>query len=152
MSFIQFANKFSEVKEKRPVARAVYDLRVVEALEHSSKESGKPSILVKLEVEGEDAPIIWEYLSLPTSEDDEDKVNNKMRRIARFLSAFNIPHEEAGFNIEDFFGATGRCEVILTDPADEQDGESRNKVLLPKLKDESPVSEEKSSRRPPKRG
>src|SRR5690606_6161340 len=110
---------FSNVQEKRPVPKGVYELRVENAENHISNESKKPSVKVTLLIEGNpEAPKVIHYLPLPNQDDDADKVSNKMIMIKRFLECFGITYEDNGFNLEDFFGAAGQCELGLTDPDD----------------------------------
>lgn len=136
MSFIQFGESFSTVQEKRPVPASNYDLVIESAEQHISKESGKPSLKVVFEIVGNpDAPKITSYYGLPHEEDEPEKIGNKMRQIKRLLETFNIPYEDTGFNIEDFFGASANCLLGLTDPADDQNGNVYNRIILPRLPD-----------------
>lgn len=135
MTFLTFGKSFSEVNERKPVPRGVYHLIVEDVADHKSKE-GNDSLKVTILIDGhETASKVIEYLSLPMEKDDPDKVYNKMLRIKRFLTTFNVPHEDTGFNQEDLFGAQADCELVMTDPDDDPNGNVYNKVNLPRLED-----------------
>lgn len=140
MTMITFGDSFSNVQEKRPVPKGTYDLTIESADTHVSKESGKPSLKVVTVIEGhDDSPKITAYYGLPHDEDDADKTANKMRQIKRLLVTFSVPYEDTGFSVEDFFGAKASCELGLTDPDDDQNGNVYNRIILPRLPDESSV-------------
>ena len=137
MSFIQMDSSFSNVKEKQPVPKGTYDLLIENAVEHTSKESGKPSIKCTIAIEGHpEASKVTHYVPLPNDEDDAAKTANKMIMIKRFLVAFGIPFEDNGFNVEDFFGARGQAELQLTSPDEDPNGNIYNRLNLPRLADE----------------
>ena len=147
MSFIDFGKNFSDVQEKKAVVPGVYHLTVESVADHQSKETGKPSIKVQLKIEGhDDAPLVTEFLSLPTTDDEPEKVLNKMIRIKRFLVAFNVPHEDNGFNQEDMFGCSADIELTQTDPEESDTNEVYNRCKLPKLPDEGAAGDARASR------
>lgn len=141
MSFIQMSGSFSNVQERKPVPRGTYDLVIKNAEAYQSAESKKNSIKVTIGIEGHDeAAAVLHYVSLPGEGDDADKVSTKMLMIKRFLEAFSIPYEDDGFAIEDFFGARASCELTLTDPDDDANGNTYNRLNLPRLEDDATTS------------
>lgn len=123
--------------EPKPVPGGTkYDLVITEQEPHHNDKSGKDSIKVTIGIVGhEDAPNIRQFLSLPHQTDTDTTRNFKLLMIKRFLSAFNIPYEDNGFNPEDLPGAKGFIELGLSTT---DDGKyTQNELVLPKLKDGS---------------
>jgi len=123
--------------EPKPVPGGTkYDLVVSDQEPHHNDKSGKDSIKVTIGIVGhEDAPSIRQFLSLPHPTDGDASRNFKLLMIKRFLSAFNIPFEDNGFNPEDLVGAKGLVELGLETS---DDGKyTQNTLVLPKLTDGS---------------
>lgn len=131
MSFVSV--NVEEVKEPAPVEEGNYDLVCSNAEEKESKSSGKPMIACTIEImEHPDAPTIFMFLPLPAEGDEPKARNFKLLQLKRFLTAFDIPFDSDGFNVEDFNGATAtQCRVKLSEPDDE--GRVRNEVVLPSI-------------------
>lgn len=114
----------TNVPELCAVTEGEYELRILEAGEHTGKNSGKLSVKVTLEIANEaNAEYIYHYLSIPQPDDDERQKNNKLRRIKSFFDAFGI---EQGTPYEDWRGMMGWALVGLEE--DSQTGEPRNTV------------------------
>lgn len=144
----------NEVKESKPVPANVYDLVVLEAEEAKSK-NGFPQFVVTIGIEGhEDAPNVKHYASIPTPDDEPDKMKGKMLFLQRFLAMFDIHVSPDGFDTTalcgELRGARARGQLTLTEP-DEQ-GNVYNRLNPPKLKDEgaAPAGARRSPP-PPKR-
>lgn len=130
MSFIEM--NLDEAQEAQIVEEGNYNIVISAATEKESKSSGKPMIECTLEISGQpNAQSIWYYLTLPHADDEEKTRNFKMLNLKRFLTAFNIPFDSSGFNVEDFPGAEANLRVKQSEPDD--DGNIRNEIVLPKL-------------------
>lgn len=114
----------NNVPELCAASEGEYELRILEAGEHTSKTSGKLSVKVVLEIVSEaNADYIYHYLGTPQPDDDERTQNNKLRRIKAFLDAFGI---EQGLPYDDWRGLVGWALVGVE--VDNQTGEPRNVV------------------------
>lgn len=140
----------NEVQESRPVPNGRYDLVVASAEETTSK-AGAPQIKVSLGIEGHDtAPNVSHYISLPGSGDEPNKAQFKALLLKRFLTAFNIPFDSDGFNVDDFPGATARCELTMSEPDD--NGNVYNRLQLPRIASEGNEGVARSTAaKPPRR-
>ncbi len=119
-----------DVKEPRPVPRARYGLTISEA-EHNEE---KNYVRVSIGIDGHlDAPNITHILSLDDPDNDPGKEEFKKLMRKRFLVAFSIPHDDTGFNTDDFAGATSEMEVTVTSADDDDQGRTFNRLILPKL-------------------
>jgi hypothetical protein len=137
MSFIQFNKSFSDVSETRPVPAGKYTLRAT-SMEGSEKD-GKQSLRIMHEIEGHpEAATVSHFLNLPGSQDDAGKIDFKMLLIKRYLTTFNVPHEDNGFNPDDIIGASATVELSMSEPRG-QNLDVYNQINLPKLADEQPV-------------
>lgn len=132
-----------DVHEPKPVPGGKrYALTISEAEFREEKNDIRVSIGIDDHL---DSPNVSHYISLPKAEDDEGKAAFKARMLKRFLVAFNIPHDEDGFEIEDFAGAQAEIELTLSDP-DKETGAVYNRLRLPRLADEE--TEETAPERP----
>ena len=135
-----------DVHEPKPVPGGKrYALTVSEAEFRDEKNDIRVSIGIDDHL---DSPNVSHYISLPKAEDDEGMAAFKARMLKRFLVAFNIPHDEDGFEIEDFAGAQAEVELVLSD-ADKDTGAVYNRLRLPRLVDEEETAAEEA---PPARG
>lgn len=139
-------SNLADVHEPKPVPRARYNLTISEAEHVEEKNYIRVSIGID---EHLDAPNITHILSLddPKNEPRKEEFKKLMRK--RFLVAFNIPHDDEGFNTDDFPGATAELEVSQSEP-DEQ-GRVFNRLVLPPVPDEDEEEEQPKSKAPPKR-
>jgi len=121
-----------DIHEPKPVPGGKrYALTISEATFREEKNDIRISIGIDDHL---DSPNVSHFCSLPKAEDDEGKAAFKARMLKRFLVAFNIPHDEDGFEVEDFPGATAELELGLSDP--DENGNVYNRVKLPRLSDE----------------
>lgn len=121
-----------DVQEAKPVSGGKrYSLTISEAEFREEKNDIRISIGIDDHL---DAPNVSHFCSLPKSDDDDRKAQFKALMMKRFLVAFNIPHDDDGFDVEDFPGATAELELRLSDPDD--NGNVYNRLVLPRLKDE----------------
>ncbi len=121
MSFIEMP--LEDAVEKEVMPEGEYDLRIEDAKLADSGEG----INVRLIIDGEpNAKSVFHYISLVKPGDDPDKRNNKLLFAKAFCKAFSIPTESGGFNLEDFYGATGRVFLVQ----DEYEGALNNKIKL----------------------
>lgn len=127
--FINMA--LSDAKEPTVAPEGEYELLIEKAEHYQSKHSGNYSVRCIIGfTEHPEFQNIFHYVSLPGSEDAADKVSIKLLMAKRFLTTFGIAHEEDGFNVEDFVGATGT--MFVKAEVDNEDRES-NSISLPKL-------------------
>lgn len=135
-----------DVQEPKPVPGGVrYALTIAEAEFREAKNDIRISIGIDDHL---DAPNVSHFCSLPKAEDDEGKAKFKARMLKRFLVAFSIPHDEDGFEVEDFPGAAAELELRLSDPDD--NGNVYNRLVLPRLQDEE-ATEAAAEEAPPAR-
>jgi hypothetical protein len=126
-----------DVQESKPVPGGKrYDLTIAEAEFNEEKNYIRVSVGIDDHL---DSPNIAHFCSLPKADDDERKAGFKALMLKRFLVAFNIPHDEDGFEVEDFAGAQAELEVRLSDPDD--NGNVYNRIVLPKVQDEEAEQE-----------
>jgi len=142
----------NDVQESRPVPNGRYDVVIASADEGKNKDGTKDQIKVSLGIQGHDtAPNVTHFISLPGNGDDSQKTNFKMLLLKRFLHAFHIPYDADGFNVDDFPGASAKCDLTLSEPDD--NGNIYNRLQLPRLPTEGNEGTVKSTAaRPPKRG
>lgn len=121
-----------DVQEPKPVPGGKrYALTISEAVFREEKNDVRISIGIDDHL---DSPNVSHFCSLPKADDDEGKAKFKARMMKRFLVAFNIPHDEDGFEVEDFPGAVAELELRLSDP--DENGNVYNRLVLPRLPDE----------------
>src|SRR3990172_1004169 len=138
-----------DVQEPKPVPGGKrYGLTIAEAEFREAKNDIRVSIGIDDHL---DAPNVSHYISLPKAEDDEGKAKFKARMLKLFLVSFNIPHDEDGFEVEDFLGATAEVELTLSDP-DKEPGPIYNRLRLPRLQDEEADGEEAATKVAPVKG
>lgn len=125
MGFIDLGKDLNDVKEPSTVPEGMYDL-VIASVKEKDKD-GKKGILVIITHESNlDAANILHNISLPGPGDDEEKVENKLRFIKRFVEKFHIPVPKGQLDLTLFPGATGKCKVVL----EEYNGVVSNKLKL----------------------
>ncbi len=128
-----------DTKEQEPVPEGEYDLRVIR-FEPSTSKKGAPMFVAQIRIEEQDAPLIYDYMMLP--EPDGEYNDMRLRGIARFLAAFEVPTEGNGFNPEDVEGSTAHLMVTQEiEPKKDENGNIipdqepivRNRVRYPRL-------------------
>lgn len=142
MPFIKMA---LDAKEPVVAPEAEYDLRIFKVEEKKtgdkSKRPGEPMLLVMMNIEepGESYAPIFHNLMLLTGNTPEEHQQLYKLGVQRFLAAFNIPGDQGGFDTDDFIGATGRMLVIQ---GEDDKGDPRNEIKLPRLDEEGTVEEQ----------
>lgn len=133
MSFIELPG-LNNVREKTHAPEGSYGL-IVENAKVNDKE-GKHTLMVVLSFDGhqEEYENVFHHMSLPGSDDDADKRDFKLRMIRRFTSAFNVPIDDNGFNVEAFLGCAGTVRVGVQEYP-EGSGRMSNTLILPKFTD-----------------
>jgi hypothetical protein len=117
---------FTQDYEDRPVPEGQYDLRIRDAKLKDSR-AGNPMIEVIIDVlDADKAAPIWYYINLPYKGCEHNELFS--RNAARFVELFNIPHEDKGFEVNDFLGAEAK-QVGVTQ--EERDGRVSNNLKLP---------------------
>jgi len=105
-------------------------LTIKEAKFTVKEESGNKFIQLKLADMGDPSvKKVYENIFLPRDDDDEDKKQNKLRRIKQFCEAFQVDLNQCEVNdatkeIQALVGASGW--VIVSVDTDSQYGESNN--------------------------
>lgn len=136
-----------DIVEPKPVPGGKrYGLTISEAEFREAKNDIRISIGIDDHL---DAPNVSHFCSLPKADDDEGKAKFKARMLKRFLVAFNIPHDEDGFDVEDFPGAASELELRLSDP--DENGNVYNRLVLPRLPDEEEAGGEEEAPAPTRR-
>lgn len=143
MPFIKMA---LDAKEASVAPEAEYDLRIFKVEEKKtgdkSKIPGEPMLLVMINIESTDgsayAPVFHNVMLLTNKTPTENHQLYKLG-VQRFLAAFNIPGEADGFDTDDFIGATGRMLVVQ---GEDNEGNPRNEIKLPRLNEEEEETEE----------
>lgn len=138
----------SATSEPKPVVNGVYDLTIATCEEGKSRQQGKPQLVCYVGIDAHPtAPNIRHTISLPAEGDTANSKEFKMLLMKRFLTAFKIPFDANGFDVESFPGAKAKLEVRLGEPNDS--GDSYNEIVIPKMKGES--ESRASVAKPPKR-
>ena len=133
-----------DVHEPKPVPPGRYNLTISEAEINDEKKYIRVSIGIDDHL---DAPNITHFISLEKDEDEEGKAAFKRLMAKRFLVAFGIPHDDNGYNTDDFAGCQAEVEVTLSEPDDAN--RVFNRLNLDRLSDE--VQQPKKAAPPPKR-
>ena len=119
----------TDVKEPEVAEEGTYDM-IVDKAELVEKDNGKVNIVCQILFDGmPEYSAIWHYISIPTSDDAEKTAVFKKLMLKRFLSAFNVPMDEDGFDVESIVGATGSVPVVQ----EEYEGRISNKLRLPAI-------------------
>ena len=112
------------VPELEVVTEGEYEVRIMDAGDHVSKNTGNNMVRLVLEILSEpNADTIYHYITLPQMDDDERKRNGKLRRIKDFLAAFGLDQQS---DYADWIGATGWA--LIGSEEDERTGNPRNNV------------------------
>lgn len=143
MPFIEVA--IADAKESEAVPEGAYDLRIISSEVRDSKK-GKPMLVVGIAIESGEHPNaspLTEYFSLPSGDDEPRSALFKQLQIARLLQAFEVPHEDAGFDPDDLVGCTAEgVKVIQRLVEEDKDGNKLeepftvNEIQLPRLRSE----------------
>lgn len=123
--------RLDDVQEGAAVADGEYDLQIVKAILGESKK-GNSMVTVTLRVlDVPEANLINHWITPPSAGLPEDQVRLRKLDVKRFCSAFGIPHEDGGFDTDDFPGKTAR--IYLKKEVSEDDGNEYNRLRLPRL-------------------
>jgi len=123
MGFIDLGANLDDIPDSNPVPEGNYDLIV----EGSKLKLDNMCINVWLSIEGEpEAATVFHNLSLPKTDDEDEKKKNKLRFLKAFMQKFTIPYGDNGFNEEDLIGARANCHLVQ----DEYNGRISNKIKL----------------------
>src|SRR5229473_3919139 len=124
MPFIQSA--IADAKEAEVVPEGPYDLRIISADTDTSKK-GNNMVVCLIGIDSSEHPNaqpITEYLVIPA--DDDEYKHLHLLKLARFLHAFSIPHEDTGFDTDDFPGSTASGVRLTQEMVDkDKDGNPR---------------------------
>lgn len=148
MSFINV--NVNEAQEAKPVQAGRYDLTIGKAEYKLSKESQKPGIACRINIDGhDDAPSIMFWVGIPTTS-EEVKSFYPGTTFKRFMTAFGQKIDPAGFDPEalalELVGATAKGIEVVQEMYND---EPQNKINLPKVPDEGTASRGRGA--PPKR-
>ena len=116
------------ITEPKPVVGARYHLTIANAEFRDEKKDIRVSIGIDDHL---DAPNITHFISLPKADDEPGKAQFKRLMLKRFLVQFKIPHNDSGFEVEDFAGAQANCMLSLTEP--DESGTQYNRLVLDKM-------------------
>ena len=118
-----------DAKEPEAAPEGSYPLRIVKVEEkESSKGSDMIVATIRIEDASVNAPLFNHYVVLPGPKSTNPEFAKL--QVQRFLEVFGIPHEDDGFDPDDFQGAEGEC-VVTQQEGD--DGIIRNTLRLPRL-------------------
>ena len=142
MPFINAA--LGDAKEASAVPDGTYHLRIVK--KEDTKTKGREGKAVRdmtkitIRIEDQDYPnasLVNYYMVYPVAGDDANTRNMMLLNIKRFLSVFEIPFEDGGFNTDDLTGAEGEC-LLGQRVVEPEDGPSyvTNELILPRLQEE----------------
>lgn len=123
--------RLDDVQEGENVKEGEYEVQIVKA-ELGESKKGNSMVTVMLRIIGEaNANPINHWLVPPKSGDPEDQQRFRKLDIKRFCAAFDIPHEDGGFDTDDFPGKT--AFVTVTAEENKDDGKVYNRLRLPRL-------------------
>lgn len=109
MTFIAMQG-IDDAREPDVMPEGEYDLVINDAKIRNTE--GKNDIMVIIAIEGEpNAANVFHFVSLPSEDDDDDKVKVKMLFARRFFHQFSID-VDGGVDTEQFVGS--RCRGKLT--------------------------------------
>jgi len=116
-----------------------YELRIIKADDGTSK-SGNDMTTVTLAFEGHpEWQPIKHWITYPNEDTPPDQRAFRLIDIKRFLVAFDVGHDDGGFDSDDLLGQVGKC-LVIQEKAD--DGNTYNRIKPPRLR----RSEERSQR------
>ncbi len=134
----------NKVQETKLAAEGTYDLTILSASELiESEATGRPMIKIRIAFTGE--PLLQpfvHYLTFPMDGDDDDKKDNMLRGVKRFLTLFHIDFND-GFDSESLLNADALNVRVVRELIDE-DREGKkltepyevNRMLIPKFETE----------------
>ena len=140
MPFIEAAIK--DAKESVAVPEGEYDLRIVGVYDQV-EENG--FVICNVAIESGDHPnaaLIRYFLNVPQNDDEPQKTSFKLLMMKRFLSAFEVPFEDTGFNTDDLEGATATLGLKQRSVDKDKQGNTLsvpmifNDIILPRLVEE----------------
>lgn len=135
MAFIDM--KLGEVQEPKCVPGGQrYNLTIADAKINPPKSADKgATIEVNIGInEHPTSPNVRHFISLPRAGEKPSTTEFKKLMLKRFLVQFNIPHNDDGFEVADFAGATTNALLSETSPDDSTQGVIYNRLELDKLK------------------
>ena len=148
MPFISVNLNDASIQESRPAPAGKYDLQVLN-VESATSKNGKPQLIAHLGFEGrENTPDLRHYMSLPANGDEPSSSAFKSLLLKRFATLFKVPYDERGFDTDAWIGARQHAEVSLSEPDD--NGNVYNRLVTPRLADESAGGTGRKSPPPPK--
>lgn len=151
MPFIEAA--IADAREAEAVPEGPYDLRVISAEMETSKK-GNTMMVVGIAIESSEYPNaapMRDWIIIPGGDMEYKELH--LRKLARFLTCFSIPHEDTGFDTDDVVGATAE-QVLLTQETVEKDGDGNpvtpyqvNRPQYPRLAKEPEEEQEPASKK-----
>jgi len=134
-----------EIQEPKPVPVGRYNLQITNC-EVQQSQKGNPQFRVSIGIEGhDDAPNISHFISLPKEGDEPNKAMFKGLMLKRFLTLFGQQIPANGIDTEAMalamVGATATAEVGLdkakdADGNEKPDGDTYNRLMVPKMRGE----------------
>lgn len=137
MPFINAA--VADAQEDKPLPEGEYDLTIKNAEVKTSKK-GKNMVQVLLICDDPDfknSQPISHFIMLPEKDDEYRDLH--LRNMKRFLTLFNVPFEDNGFDTDDLVGQSAKCHVTLQarkGPDGIETGEEMASIRLPRVKEE----------------
>lgn len=107
---------YSNVPDLEIMPPGDYELQII-AAEKKIDKNGNPGLLVRFRSSVPNTNPVGTWLSLPAEGDSEDVTNGKLRRLGKFVDAFNLPTKSE--DAADYVGSSGfaRLTVKADDPA-----------------------------------
>ena len=151
----------NDYKEPTTAPIGKYDILIASCDEAKTRAAGKPQFVLSIGFEGHpEFQNMRHYLGIPSDMDDADAMGFKALGLRRFLTLFGQPVPKDGLDTEQLamqlVGARAKADVILEKETDSQgnekpDGRVFNRLVVPRLRDESQAAGARVSPTPPKR-
>ena len=150
----------SDYHEPTTAPIAKYDL-IIASCEETKTKAGKPQFRLSIGFEGHpEFQNAGHYLGIPSDQDEPDTVTFKALSLKRFITAFGLPLPKDGIDTEQLsmalVGARARLDVGIekekdADGQEKPDGRVFNRLVIPRLREESSAGPGRVAPAPPKR-
>lgn len=138
MPFVQVAMNDPAVVEQGAVRNGRYALCILNVEETKTKEKGKPQLLIEIGFEDQPSAMnMRHYIGLPSPGDEPKTSNFKTLLLKRFCALFQIPYDDRGFDTDSMLGARVTAEVTLSDPEEDSQRRTFNRLVVPNLPTEA---------------
>ncbi len=106
----------ADAQEPVALTDGVHNMRIAKASHGAGKgDPTKFRVEVMLDCPEEpDKNAVFFYIGDPNPEGDPKAENFKALMAKRFLTHFDIPFDDTGFDLDDFFGKTADTRVVTT--------------------------------------